>query len=427
MSRAREIADLGSPAASGLSNRNLIINGAMNVAQRGTVASVTNGMYGGPDRYAITENNDLVVTLSQDTDVPTGNGFLNSMKVDVTTADSSTAAGEYGFLGQKFEGQNLQRLKKGTSNAESVTLSFWVKSTITGTYIIQLYDNDNGRHICKSYTVSSSNTWEFKTLTFAGDTTGAFGDDNAHSLQVYWWLVAGSDYTSGTLATSWASFTAANAAVGQVNAVNSTDNNFYLTGVQLEIGTSATPFEHEDFGTTLAKCQRYFFRFQSDTAYDAFAPAYWLVTTQVYSMYEFPVTMRDQPAMTVSSFTSGDWKIHSNGGDGNLGSLIINRCTPNNVQTYSDQSSNTGTAGHAGAIRNYGSTSPYIDFKAELQMKIENAKYHALDGDNTNPNASITCVIDGKLTSVPISEGNADYIEIMRQVAAGTLTIADAG
>ena len=257
MSKAAELAALiGSGQAQG--NKNLIINGAMNVAQRGTVASVTNGMYGGPDRYAITENNDLVVTLSQDTDVPTGNGFLNSMKVDVTTADSSTAAGEYGFLGQKFEGQNLQRLKKGTSNAESVTLSFWVKSTNTGTYIIQLYDNDNGRHICKSYTVSSSNTWEFKTLTFAGDTTGAFGDDNAHSLQVYWWLVAGSDYTSGTLATSWASFTAANAAVGQVNAVNSTDNNFYLTGVQLEIGDVATAFEHEDFGTTLRKCKRYY-------------------------------------------------------------------------------------------------------------------------------------------------------------------------
>ena len=116
MGKAAELAALiGSGQAQG--NKNLIINGAMNVAQRGTVTSVTNGMYGGPDRYAITENNDLVVTLSQDTDVPTGNGFLNSMKVDVTTADSSTAAGEYGFLGQKFEGQNLQRLKKGTSNA----------------------------------------------------------------------------------------------------------------------------------------------------------------------------------------------------------------------------------------------------------------------------------------------------------------------
>ena len=257
MSKAAELAALiGSGQAQG--NRNLIINGAMNVAQRGTVASATNGTYGGPDRFAINESGDLVVTLSQDTDVPTGNGFLNSMKVDVTTADSSLAAGDYAFLGHKFEGQNLQRLKKGTSSAESVTLSFWVKSTITGTYIIQLYDNDNTRHISKSYTVSSANTWEHKTLTFAGDTTGALDDDSAYSLQVYWWLAGGSTYTSGTLATSWASFTAANAAAGQVNAINSTDNNFYLTGVQLEIGDVATAFEHEDYGTTLRKCNRYF-------------------------------------------------------------------------------------------------------------------------------------------------------------------------
>jgi len=298
MSKAAELAALiGSQTAQG--DKNLIINGAMNVAQRGTVTGVTNGVYGGPDRYVIVENNDLVVTLSQDTDVPTGSGFLNSMKVDVTTADSSTAAGEYGFLGHRFEGQNLQRLKKGTSSAESVTLSFWVKSTITGTYIIQLYDNDNARHISKSYTVSSSNTWEFKTLTFAGDTTGAFDDDNAHSLQVYWWLVAGSTYTSGTLATSWAGFTAANAAVGQVNAVNSTDNNFYLTGVQLEIGEVATAFEHEDIGTTLAKCHRYFVKFATG---DYYGNNY--STGHSFTNIHPPVPMRATPTTTYSDARS---------------------------------------------------------------------------------------------------------------------------
>jgi len=298
MSKAAELAALiGSGQAQG--NKNLITNGAMNVNQRGTVTGVTNGVYGGPDRYVIVENNDLVVTLSQDTDVPTGSGFLNSMKVDVTTADSSTAAGEYGFLGHRFEGQNLQRLKKGTSSAESVTLSFWVKSTITGTYIIQLYDNDNARHISKSYTVSSSNTWEFKTLTFAGDTTGAFDDDNAHSLQVYWWLVAGSTYTSGTLATSWAGFTAANAAVGQVNAVNSTDNNFYLTGVQLEIGEVATAFEHEDIGTTLAKCHRYFVKFATG---DYYGNNY--STGHSFTNIDPPVPMRATPTTTYSDARS---------------------------------------------------------------------------------------------------------------------------
>ena len=185
MSKAAELAALiGSGQAQG--NKNLIINGAMNVAQRGSVASATNETYGGADRFVLGETGDLVATLSQDTDVPTGNGFLNSMKVDVTTADSSLAAGDLAYLAQRFEGQNLQRLKKGTSSAESVTLSFWVKSTITGTYIIGFYDNDNTRQISKSYTVSSADTWEHKTLTFAGDTTGAFGDDTGYSLQIAW-------------------------------------------------------------------------------------------------------------------------------------------------------------------------------------------------------------------------------------------------
>jgi len=312
MSKAAELAALiGSGQAQG--NKNLIINGAMNVAQRGTVASATNGVYGGPDRFSINEVGALVVTLSQDTDVPTGSGFLNSMKVDVTTADSSLAAGDLAYLGHRFEGQNLQRLKKGTSNAESVTLSFWVKSTITGTYIIQLYDNDNARHISKSYTVSSSNTWEFKTLTFAGDTTGALDNDNAYSLQVYWWLAAGSTYTSGTLATSWASFTAANAATGQVNAVNSTDNNFYLTGVQLEIGDVATPFEHEDFGTTLVKCQRYCAIITSSGTGSTMYRDYYSTDTMVTSS-ELPVQMRTTPSMTMtgSGGTSSTGFTYSN-------------------------------------------------------------------------------------------------------------------
>jgi len=342
MSKAAELAALiGSGQAQG--NKNLMTNGSMNVAQRGTVTGVTNGMYGGPDRYAITENNDLVVTLSQDTDVPTGNGFLNSMKVDVTTADSSTAAGEYGFLGQKFEGQNLQRLKKGTSNAESVTLSFWVKSTITGTYIIQLYDNDNARHICKSYTISSSNTWEFKTLTFAGDTTGAFGDDNGHSLQVYWWLVAGSTYTSGTLATSWAGFTAANAAVGQVNAVNSTSNNFYLTGVQLEIGEVATPFEHEDFGTTLEKCRRYC----------QVNPVHLGYNTGSQAVVSGSGTVQFTPIMRATPTVTGTFSPQS----GNAGTFALATTTSNNVHCYN--SANNWSASQGIFVN---------DFKADAEL-----------------------------------------------------------
>jgi hypothetical protein len=341
MSKAAELAALiGSGQAQG--NKNLIINGAMNVAQRGTVTSVTNGMYGGPDRYSITENNDLVVTLSQDTDVPTGNGFLNSLKIDVTTADSSLAAGEYAFLGHKFEGQQLQRLKKGTSNAESVTLSFWVKSTITGTYVIQLYDNDNARHTSKSYTISSSNTWEFKTLTFAGDTSGALDDDNAHSLQVYWWLAGGSTYTSGTLATSWASFTAANAAAGQVNAINSTDNNFYLTGVQLEVGEVATAFEHEDIGTTLEKCRRYCYIASQHIGY-----------TGSYTSVAPSGTIQFSPEMRAQPTVSGTFTPQS----GNAGTFALASYTKSYAHIYN--SDNNWSAAVAIVVN---------DFKADAEL-----------------------------------------------------------
>ena len=370
MSKAAELAALiGGQKA--LGDKNIIINGAMTVNQRGNQTNTSGSQVYFVDRWNLFENTGaLAANLQQSTVVPSGQGFGNSLLIDCTTVDSSVAASHISVVRQIIEGQNLQRLAYGTSSAKSLTISFWVRSTKTGTYVLEIYhynsSGGNSRTQSHSYTISQSDTWQYKTITFSGDTSFAPDNDNRDTFYVQWGLSAGSDFTSGTLATTWQDNTTANRFVGQVNFFDSTDNNFYLTGVQMEVGDVATPFEHEDIGTTLAKCQRYFFRFQSDTNYDAFAPAYWLVTTQVYAMYEFPVTMRDQPAMTVSSFTANDWRIHSNGGDGNLGSLIINRCTPNNVQTYSDQSSNTGTAGYAGAIRNYGGTSPYIEFSAEL-------------------------------------------------------------
>ena len=296
MSKAAELAALiGSQTA--LSNRNLIINGAMQVAQRGTVTSAVHDSFGGPDRYKISETGDTVFTMSQDSDTPTGEGFANSLKLDVTTADSSLAAGDFASVMYNFEGQDLQSIKKGTSSAESVTLSFYIKSTITGTYIAQLYDNDNNRNVSKSYTISSANTWEKKTITFPADTTGAFDNDNALSLLVRWWFAAGTTYSSGTLATAWESSTSANTAVGQVNAVNSTDNNIFLTGIQLEVGEQATAFEHRSFADELARCQRYFHLPYGDTDninYALQGP----LAAQIWWLIWHPVKMRVEPTHT---------------------------------------------------------------------------------------------------------------------------------
>ena len=185
-------------------SKNIIINGDMSIAQRGTSSSsITTSGYYTVDRFRFFNSSLGTFTMSQSTDVPTGQGFANSLKLDCTTADASPAAADNLRIQQIFEGQNLQYLKKGTSNAQSLTLSFWVKSTKTGTYITELFDTNNTRQISQAYTISSANTWENKTVTFAGDTTGAFTNDNAASLQVNWFLAAGSNYTSGTLQTSW--------------------------------------------------------------------------------------------------------------------------------------------------------------------------------------------------------------------------------
>ena len=239
--------------------KNIIINGDMSVAQRGTSASsLTSSAYNTMDRWHLALSSLGTWTQSQSTDVPTGQGFAKSMKLDCTTADASPSSGDAMILQTRIEGQMLQYLKKGTSSAESTTMSFWVKSNKTGTYICELRDNDNSRQISQSYTISSADTWEKKEITFAGDTTGAFDNDNAKSLEIEFWLGAGTDFTSGTLATSWSSATNANKAVGQVNLADSTSNEWYITGVQLEVGTAASDFEFLPFDVNQIRCLRYY-------------------------------------------------------------------------------------------------------------------------------------------------------------------------
>lgn len=242
-----------------LSHRNMIINGAMLVAQRQDKTGVTDH-YGGCDRFKFLRDGATAVTLKQGGGLvsPVSEGFSKCQHVDVTSEDSSMGSANYNILATRLEGQDLQRIKKGTPAAEQITVSFYIKSTITGTYILELTDNDNSRHCCKAYTISASNTWEKKIITFPADTTGQYDCDADLSMEVNWWLGAGSTYNSGTLQTTWGAQTNANRAVGCVNAVSSTSNDIMLTGVQMEIGSVATPFEHRTFKEELDRCMRYY-------------------------------------------------------------------------------------------------------------------------------------------------------------------------
>ena len=287
--------------------RNLIINGAMQVAQRGTsFSSVTSTAYH-LDRFQTLLSGLGTWTISQSNTAPTG--FSNSLKYECTTADASPASGDYLVIYHKFEGQNLQHLKKGTANAESVTLSFWVRSNKTGTYNVNLNDDTNIRLIGGTYSISSADTWEYKTITYSGDTTGAFNSDNNLSLIVEWWLGSGTDWSSGTSPSSWESRdnTDRNAS-GTVNLADTIGNTFYITGVQLEVGSQATPFEHRSYGEELALCQRYYTQFHNDDAGAANVFLQYNVGSGNSSsvQYSFPTTMRVAPTITYT-LNANNW------------------------------------------------------------------------------------------------------------------------
>ena len=306
-------------------SRNFIYNGDMQICQRATsVAGIGNADtgYHVQDRWQYGESGapNAVVTMTKATESP--DGFYASLKLDCTTASGTVDAADVIYIAQIFEGQDLQAFNKGDAQAKAVTLSFWVNTTKTGTYIVSLHDNDNNRHISQAYTVSSTNTWEYKTLTFAGDTSTGdpFDNNNATSLYVQFVLVAGTNYTSGTLATSWADYTAANSYVGQVDALDSTSNNFHMTGVQLEIGSTASAFQYEKPNENLLRCRRYFADRESSNAI-----LYGSSNTGGvnYSNWQFQVQMRAAPTCTGVAGTQQQTNVDSAGVYNSGGSYAI--------------------------------------------------------------------------------------------------------
>jgi hypothetical protein len=251
------INDLNYPTAGPLSNRNLIVNGAMRIAQRSTSSSTILGNgYRALDRFK-TEFAGYTAatgTISQSSESPPG--FNNSLRVNITGTES-LASGDLATIRYRVEAQDCQQFAYGTSQAKTLTLSFWVRSSITGTYALSLYQTDDDRNIGLTYNVDTADTWEYKSLNIPPDTTGVIDDNNEEGLQITWNLSVGSNY-KGTDNTTWGTYAHARWATGHTADLLGSASNFYLTGVQLETGSVATPFEHRSYGDELVRCQRYY-------------------------------------------------------------------------------------------------------------------------------------------------------------------------
>jgi hypothetical protein len=345
----------------GSSSGNLLINGAMQVSQRSAVGTAVTGLtttgYNTADRWVSQIGTIGTWTQTTIADAPTGSGFRNSLKLACTTADASPAGGDFLTVTQKIEGQNLQAIRKGTASAQTLTLSFWVKAFQTGTFIVELRDEDNTRICCKAYTIAVSNTWEYKTVLFPADTTGAFDNDSNSSLTVNWWLGAGSSYTSGTLQTTWAASVDINRAVGQTNLASSTSNTFFLTGTQLTVGSVATPFEFKSFDNDLRDCQRYYQRITASGGDNTFCAGMFLSTTQPIGSFNFP-EMRAAPTF---NFSNGTYDVVTAG--------VAPTCT--SITGFNATRSTAQLGGTTGGAVNGGGTvyrldSGFFDLSAEL-------------------------------------------------------------
>ena len=310
MSKARGLADLGNAYSDGaLSNRNLIINGAMQVAQRGTSATGVTGSdgYKACDRW-YTQTDTGTWTISQSTDAPSG--FSYSLKLDCTTAGTSN--GDEVGIRARLEGQNLQSLAYGTADAKDITVSFWVKSNQTGTYTVALWNANTTqeRNVSKTYTINSADTWEYKTLTVAGDTSRSINNANTTDFQVLWYFGAASAFTSGTQNTSaWANLDYTTFVNSDIAGLGGSTNDYVqITGVQLEVGDTATPFEHRSYGDELARCQRYFEKFTIGDGYRPNAIAWSTGNTNV--AVPFGVQKRASPTLIVQDdgqIFTGSW------------------------------------------------------------------------------------------------------------------------
>ena len=312
-----------------LSNRNKIINGAMAVHQRSSsVTGITSSGYRTADRWGLSVS---VGTWTNTISTDTPDGFANSYKIDCTTS-GTVATNNLLIFYQVIEGQNLQDFAKGTSSAKQFSVSFNIKTNKTGTYIVELYDADNNRQVSQSYTVSNTN-WNRYTITFPADTSGAFDNDNAASLYLQWWLAAGTNFTSGTLNTSWANTVTTNRVSGlNVNLADDTSNEWLITGVQFEVGSVATDFEHRPFAVEKRLCMRYFQKYINIGA-SGFVPDN---TSKSYAhVFHWPVEFRATPTATATNTGSSNGQYIGDGDNTvNISSLDASSHTTQICEMY---------------------------------------------------------------------------------------------
>jgi len=362
MTRARQNANI-SPAV----GRNMLINGSMNVAQKATsvtgLGATANSTHT-VDRWQTNVGSTAGrFTMTQTADGPNGIS-ANCLKIDCTTADTSIAAAEAFILHQGIEGQNLQRIGKGVAGAKQITASFYVKASAAFTFALELFDGDNNRQITKLFDTTTD--WVRHEITFPADVddgSSPFDDDNAASLDFGFWIHAGATFTGGTLNTaSWANYTNANRAVGIDSIFSNTANNFFLTGVQLEVGPVATEFEQEDIGVTQNKCFRYYYKWESDAGFNFVAAGYGTSNTTSLHTFHLPVEMRAVPTFAAT----GNWRICSNACiDVNLAANALNTKTPSIIAPEVNSGTNV-VAGNAYNLGDRNDATADLAWEAEL-------------------------------------------------------------
>ena len=345
-----------------LSNRNKVINGGMMIHQRGDASATGSAAYLSCDRFKTNNGSGAQVAVTKSTDTP--DGFGASTKWDCTTADTSVAASDFFLIQHRLEGQNIQDFAKGTSSAKQFALSFYIKATKTGVYTVELEDVDNNRHCSKTITVSDTN-WNRYKIIYPADTTGAFVNDNNFSLSINFWLLGGSNYTSGTLqSSSWGTGATTRCSSSNVNAMDSTSNDFYLTGVQLEVGGVVTDFEHRSFGDELSRCQRYFYKVTGDSG-DRVGIGGCCVNSIEFRMnVTFPVTMRRVP--TIGGTGTAQMDAADDSADFNCSIVTIESAPSAPISSLGLQAVTSGMTGGQGGNLRFRSDGSSLTFDAEF-------------------------------------------------------------